>query len=406
MKILHVNFSKEGGAAIGVKRFNEALIMEGVKSEIFYFTEYIENKSLESFFVKIRWKLQLILKKIFLKFLTKLNNRESHSFNLFNTLDLKNLINKKKPDILHLHWIGNEMVSIKNLSEIKIPVVWTFHDMWPFCGGEHFTYNKRFENGYQKNLRPSKEKGFDINKYLWGKKYKYLKNKKINIICPSYWMKNQLNKDKIFKKDYKIICPYIINKKDWKISLKTKSKLKKKSDKTVIIFVATSSVDNRKGFRYLFEAVEKYLDKNKFILINVGVKSKYFDSLSIEKKYLGHIKKIKNLKNIYSSSDILVVPSLMESFGQVFTEAGICGLPSVAFKRTAAADIIKHKYNGYLAEYKSAKDLAKGINWCRKNLTNNINKKKTLKNQIIKNFSYKEINKVINLYKKVQFQSS
>ncbi len=404
MKILHINFSKEGGAAIGVKRFNEALIAKGVKSEIFYFTEYIQNKTFESFLTGVRWKLHVILKKIFLKFLTKLNNRETHSFNLFNTLDLNNLIKKKKPDILHLHWIGNEMLSIKNLSEINIPIVWTFHDMWPFCGGEHFTLNKRFENGYQKNLRSKKEKGFDIDKFLWEKKYKYLKNKKINIICPSNWMRNQLNKDKIYKKNFKIICPYIIDKKDWKILLKTKSKLKKKNDKTVLIFVATSSVDHRKGFRYLFEAIEKYLDKKKFMLINVGVKSKYFDNLSIEKKYFGHIKEIKSLKKIYSSSDILVVPSLIESFGQVFTEAGICGLPSVAFKKTAAADIIMHKSNGYLAKYKSAKDLAKGINWCRKNLTNSANTKKTLKNQIVKKFSYKEINKVIDLYKKVQFQ--
>ena len=36
------------------------------------------------------------------------------------------------------------MISIKDISKIDIPLVWTFHDMWPFCGGEHFTENNRF----------------------------------------------------------------------------------------------------------------------------------------------------------------------------------------------------------------------------------------------------------------------
>ena len=43
MKILHINFSKEGGAAIGVKRFHEALKDHGIRSEIFYFSEYLKK---------------------------------------------------------------------------------------------------------------------------------------------------------------------------------------------------------------------------------------------------------------------------------------------------------------------------------------------------------------------------
>ena len=43
MKILHINFSKDGGAAIGVKRFHEALKDRGIRSEIFYFSEYLKK---------------------------------------------------------------------------------------------------------------------------------------------------------------------------------------------------------------------------------------------------------------------------------------------------------------------------------------------------------------------------
>lgn len=69
------------------------------------------------------------------------------------------------------------------------------------------------------------------------------------------------------------------------------------------------------------------------------------------------------------------MPSLMESFGQIYIEAGICGLPCVAFKNTAAEDIVKHKLNGYLAKFKSSKDLAKGIEWCRSKCLSSLEKK-------------------------------
>ena len=100
--------------------------------------------------------------------------------------------------------------------------------------------------------------------------------------------------------------------------------------------------------------------------------------------------------------DILVLPSLYESFGQVFIEAGCFGLPLVAFQKTAANEIIKHKKNGYLAKYKSSKDLAKGIIWAENKLKNSINFKKENRDYILENFSYKKRTEdYIALYKEV-----
>ena len=95
------------------------------------------------------------------------------------------------------------------------------------------------------------------------------------------------------------------------------------------------------------------------------------------------------------------MPSLMESFGQIYIEAGICGLPCVAFKNTAAEDIVKHKFNGYLAKFKSSKDLANGIEWCRSQFLSSLEKKK-IKKMTIKNFSNTKINSLVKLYKKIE----
>ena len=43
----------------------------------------------------------------------------------------------KEADIIHLHWINQGMLSLRNLEKILAsgkPVVWTMHDMWPCTG--------------------------------------------------------------------------------------------------------------------------------------------------------------------------------------------------------------------------------------------------------------------------------
>ena len=59
----------------------------------------------------------------------------------------------------------------------------------------------------------------------------------------------------------------------------------------------------------------------------------------------------------------MLVPSLMEAFGQTASEAMACGTPVVAFNATGLKDIVDHHENGYLAQPYEAKDLAKGIEW-------------------------------------------
>ena len=104
---------------------------------------------------------------------------------------------------------------------------------------------------------------------------------------------------------------------------------------------------------------------------------------------------------IYLSSDIFVLPSIAESFGQVFIEAGSKGLPCICFKNTACTEIIKHKINGYSARFKSSRDLAFGINWCQKNLLNSKSKNNIIK-MTYKNFSSdKIVEKYIRYYEEV-----
>ena len=60
---------------------------------------------------------------------------------------------------------------------------------------------------------------------------------------------------------------------------------------------------------------------------------------------------------------MLVSSSLYETFGQTLIEAQACGCIPVSFNNSGQRDIIDHKVNGYLADYKSVESLADGLEW-------------------------------------------
>ena len=172
MKVLHIGFSdRSGGAAIGMMRLHNSLKNIDVNSKVLV-NEKLTNSvdvigpsgSIEMLMSDI--KIILARQK---KFFYNFNQKYSHSLNIFSSNILKT-IKKINPDIVNLHWINNEQISIKDISKINKPIVWTFHDMWPMCGGEHYTDNDRFVKGYQNTSKDISERGFDINKYLWNKK--------------------------------------------------------------------------------------------------------------------------------------------------------------------------------------------------------------------------------------------
>lgn len=64
--------------------------------------------------------------------------------------------------------------------------------------------------------------------------------------------------------------------------------------------------------------------------------------------YLGWVNHDK-LPQIYSSADLLILPSKFDTFSCVVLESLSCGLPVVAYKTKGPKDIIIHGENGYLA---------------------------------------------------------
>ena len=411
LKILHVNYSDiTGGAAIGVNRLHTALLKNGIDSKLLV----CDKKSNDNNVIGPTSTLELMinqfkisLSRFVKKKLIKTNNKETFSFNFFNTQILKK-INNYNSDIVHLHWIGNEMISIRQLKKINKPIVWSFWDMWPICGAEHHSYDFRCIDGYNKSNRPNNEGGIDLNRYIW----KYKKNNfnfDYTITAPSKWFYNIVKKSSLHKDKQIFHLPLNIDTSNWKprnIEL-SKDFFKIKGDKKILLFGSASSTDDRKGFDFLVDLFKQKKFENCKLII-FGEKPKRIDEINIENEYIGRIKDVYSLNMIYSLSKILLMPSKIELFGQIGLEANACGTPCVIFDNTGATDYIKHMKNGYVSKHSDIEDFTRGINWLLEDETRYKEISKNCHKHISENFDDKVISKkFIELYKKIiNFNSS
>ena len=268
MKILHVNYSDNlGGAAISVIRLHKLLLKKGIDSHLLV-SERNTNVKNVICLGKTSEKIKNILKKTItrnLKFFFESKNKVTHSINLLPS-NLLSQINKFNADVVNLHWIGNETISISQINKIKSKIVWTLHDMWAFCGAEHYTDNRRFIDGYKASNKPMYETGFDLNRYVWKKKTKCFKNIK-KIIVTSNWMKKTAKKSFLFKNKQIDETPLPIDIDNWCYSKKNKygkKILKIDQNKKIIAFGSDNYLKNkRKGVRFFFNLIER-LNENKF----------------------------------------------------------------------------------------------------------------------------------------------
>ena len=112
----------------------------------------------------------------------------------------------------------------------------------------------------------------------------------------------------------------------------------------------------RKGGYIALKAIKELAKNEKFFkVIFIYPSNNFFVNFLIYfygiKKYCQFIPIQKNMKNFYSSIDCLVMPSLIEPFGMVATEALSCGIPVITGEHCGASDFISNGENGFLYNY-------------------------------------------------------
>ncbi|WP_079703245.1 glycosyltransferase [Daejeonella lutea] len=406
MKILHLNtYTGNGGAGKACDRLSKALQKHGIDSQVavnFLFKDNPEVHDLSSgFFSKWLTAAAIILERLANKIFVK-PLPIPFSIPLWGK-DLSQRKLLKSADIIHIHWVNHAFLrpeDIAKLSSLNKPLVWTFHDSNAFTGGCHVRYtcdHYMNECGNCPVLRRSHPQ--DLSHRIWMRKNKSYQGIELTIIAPSAWMAESVLKSKLLNSKSIITIPNTLNMEIFKPHTQAESRknLGLSSDKFIIMSgFMPSRKDMHKGTSYLVEALEIFardqqVDKDKIELVIFGNRdTSNVPAFPVRTTFLGTIASEEKLSMCYSAADVFMAPSLEDNLPYTVMESLACGTPVVAFTTGGIPDMVEHKSNGYLAEYRSSSDLAAGISWVFSH-ADRLMLRSNARNHIMDNFSEQEI---------------
>jgi glycosyltransferase involved in cell wall biosynthesis len=341
LKVVHITTSDTGGAGIAARNIHHALRALGLDSWMLVRW----RRTLDNAIVQVQPNLQLytpssngLLRKMEEvlrrrgKLLTTVEQYEREMDRLdmlygaaytmpVSQYDLTQHPLVKKADVIHLHWIENFVDYPTFFQKIDKPIVWTFHDENIAYGGFHYTDEaNRFKEPFAEIE----------NQFVRIKKNALRANLNIHMVALSKQMEKFYHEHGL-QPNYPVsiihngILPNDFQNFDREYCRKI---LGIPVDRIVLSFCASDINDKYKGLDTLVQALEQLNNPN-ITLLCVGKGELPKSAVNIVGT--GTISNPRLMSVAYSASDLFVLPSFQESFGQAPVEAMACGCPVVAF---------------------------------------------------------------------------
>ena len=368
MKVLHISYSDGiGGAARAATRIHHACLKYLIVSHMLV----KEKISCFSTIEEISEQISLIGKitnRIKTKILWKVLNKQKpdaisklYSLAALPSSYLVKRINTSDADLCNLHWVCGDFLSIESIQRITKPIVWTLHDMWAFCGAEHYAENEEWQNGY------SSRSFWDLDRWVWTRKKKAW-TRPMYIVTPSAWLADCVKKSALMGSWQVRNIPNPLDTQVFQPRGKLLSReiLGLPLDKKLVLFGAISpTADRRKGWDLLQLALQKLSQTADGVVGVVFGQSEPLNppKLGLPLHWMGYLHDDITLSLLYSAVDVMVVPSRQDNLPQTSTEPQACGTPVVAFDVCGLPSAVEHKQTGYLAKPFDIDDLAHGISW-------------------------------------------
>ena len=378
MNVLIINTSEKiGGAAVAARRLMEALNKNGVEAKMLVRDK--ESNSQTVYGLPSSWRLQWHFLWERLVIWIRLHLKREHLFEIDisnSGTDITKLSVFKEADIIHLHWVNQGMLSLNIIHKILKtgkPVVWTMHDAWPFTGICHLTMGcKRFKTSC-KNCKylPGGGGENDLASKVWKKKKDIFEHHGIFFVVCSKWLEGEAKQSALLDGQNIICIPNPIDTKVFKCHDKEEAKktLGLPLDKKLILFVSQRVTNANKGMTYLVEACRLLAEehpeiKEQCAVVMLGGHAEEMEGkLTFQTFPLSYITDERKIVEVYNAVDVFVLPSLSENLPNTIMEAMACGVPCVGFKTGGIPEMIEHRQNGYVANYRDANDLSAGIYW-------------------------------------------
>ena len=342
MKVLLVSTSDlAGGGAIAAYRLMEALNNNGIKAKMLVRDKQSSSVTVAQVGTIIPKVMERLHIMSYLK--GKLWKADTADFGI----DITRTEEYKEADIIHLHWINQGMISLSCLKQMikdGKKIVWTLHDEWPYLGICHYRGECQETECRKCPLLPG-----NIAHKRYIKKQELYKKGNITFVGCSVWITQRAQQAMPEAQVVHInnCIPHNIFR--YIDQQEARKKLGLPLDEKIILFCSQRLNDERKGYSYLQQALEKLSTLNSQLsTVCIGKGGRYISSP-------------EEMATMYAAADVFVIPSLQDNLPNTIAEAMSCGTPCVGFNVGGIPEMIDHQQNGYVAKYKDVTDLAEGI---------------------------------------------
>lgn len=376
MKILLVSTAeRSGGGAIAARRLLTALNQSGISASMIVRDKQSDLPEVISLDRKRLGLWKFAWERIVIWSSNLFSRRNLFKVSIANTgFDITGLPAFRQADIIHLHWVNQGMLSLDDMERILHsgkPVVWTMHDMWQCTAICHYSYTcDRFktECKYCHFLRFPGE--HDLANRVFNKKKKLFQDHIIHLATVSRWLEKQVKESSLLGHCPTCVIPNTLPLSEFQIMDRDecRRRLGLPAGKKIILFGAARIDDPIKGFDMVLKAIGQLIQQHssysgRLHLVTFGTYKQEKPRFPVEHTDIGWVKDNVTLSALYSAANIAVSASLYETFGQTLIEAQSCGCIPVSFGNSGQSDIIRHRQNGFIADYLSTISLADGMHW-------------------------------------------
>ena len=374
MKICHIcYFAARGGAATAAMRLHRALSKQSEDSRFMA----VVHENLPDV-IPLGTPRKLFFMRQFQRFvhqsyrLAKSTNYSGHTFQLFPGGLVPEIL-AQHPDIIHLHSIVGEMMSVPEISRLcrHARVVWTFHDGWPYHGTEQYHIPgtvPRYRDGYTRSNHT--DHGIDLDRFYWNRKRRHWLDLPLHIISPSHYLAKEIRESVLFCDHPVTVIPHGLSCEEFapgdRHAACTRLNLNPNAD-----YIGLAAVDfsNRvKGGDLARRLLDRLIKENrKIIFLVAGIAPELAALQSTGRVRCLNMLSQQEMKYFYQVLTMFFNPTRIESFGLTNLEALFSGIPVLSTNQGAIPEVVRHLQTGYLAEPENIDDFLYGFNYLLRN---------------------------------------
>ena len=376
VRVLLINTSERaGGAAIAASRLTAALNRKGVKAKLLVRDKTTDSPTTVRLPQRLRLRWAFLWERVHIWAANGFTRKGLWDVDIAAAgADVTTLPEFREADIIHLHWVNQGLLSMREIAKIVAsgkPVVWTMHDMWPCTAICHHAREcDRFHSHCHDCPRLQRPGSHDLSWQVFERKAQAFAGGHITFVGCSQWLTDEARKSALLNGHQVVSIPNTFDSQLFHpVNEASRTALRRQlglpERRRLVLFACQKVTNEHKGLNYLVQALQSPTLAAMSEQVSVVVVGQMAESVAqlipFPVRTIDYVHSEAMMAQLYEAVDVFVTPSLEENLPNTIMEAMACGTPCVGFRIGGIPEMIDHKANGYVAAYRDAEGLAAGI---------------------------------------------